>query len=1051
MFKLKMCCPNCNVNLSVSMLQKDRNLKCPFCEKPFLFNDQIIEALLPQDLRKLKTEWLVKRLLPEIVKSSRFKPELLQDLQTAAGSNALLGLPYPLLTKKENGIVLNGEIRYWKSPLLYVGRNYYYLCNTWSKFSRGVLIAWATEMDVLLLKRPRVYKGGVDETKPESYISRLGRIQYSQDLCATQFCAHTALRTFLKTSPGATRNEIDKVLMFHGHSEYDIRQAFSNAKDLFVVSGKYYFREPAPKKHHNRWYGVLNVKTSRAVADFVKYYEGLSEEKIISALSEYGHKTDLIKSVLTQLTQSKKIVEKNGCYYKPQIQEIKKQEPKKVFKANTDLSQTLKNKATEVKGEYYQYSMNKPEVEVVTGKTPVSFFYKNREVSLEGRWRNLLHRVCDVLSEIDVEKLRETAKQFSASYFGLSNAGMKDPYLHRSGIWINRNISAHGSIVYTRKFIEEFGANLDDFGIVFKNESIDVVEDEEETSNSQDAQQDIACNIEWTDELLEKESPAVYNSLLTVLKVYAGVTGLSFDDIKNHFSSSNWDALKIILNNVSWAKKNLNGLYVFVEENIFDKDKKVEESSISLDNNHDKLIKVLMSRYRGGMTFDSIDFENFRSAYECLYGENLKFSDEELETSLRECALIFEDRAFAPESIIDNATKEIIFRYIETTFSSGKKILYYKSIYEDLSDDLCCCFALRDYKMLKAYIMFMTNKGEYFFFENFMSQTEEVYVNPSREVVNHMLEVRKPLFYEELYDNLSHLDDTVIRGVISANPNIIANEKECYFHIDIFEMSEQEKEQLIALLTQEIEANEYVIWPKFIEVIGTQIPTLIENNPYLSVIGIRNAVKYHLSSDFNFANNVISKQYYSINISSLFRRFAYSHETFTVEELESFSEQIESTVYLDAVFEVSARVSETLYVKKDLLSLDINAIDQAIERYWSGDYIGLQEVDSFLLFPTVGYAWNSYLLEYFLLNYSEKFCLLQVGATLHNVAGVIVKRDSEIDFDEVLARALARKEIGINKSQALNYFVREGFLTRRRYKHIDKVLTRAQQIRNLKG
>ena len=45
-------------------------------------------------------------------------------------------------------------------------------------------------------------------------------------------------------------------------------------------------------------------------------------------------------------------------------------------------------------------------------------------------------------------------------------------------------------------------------------------------------------------------------------------------------------------------------------------------------------------------------------------------------------------------------------------------------------------------------------------------------------------------------------------------------------------------------------------------------------------------------------------------------------------------------------------------------------------------------------FPNVGYEWNEYLLESFLLSFSRKYVILHNGLSLNNVAGAIAKKES---------------------------------------------------------
>ena len=95
-----------------------------------------------------------------------------------------------------------------------------------------------------------------------------------------------------------------------------------------------------------------------------------------------------------------------------------------------------------------------------------------------------------------------------------------------------------------------------------------------------------------------------------------------------------------------------------------------------------------MCRYRNGITFDSIDFDNFRETYEDLYDSSIDADDDTLEKQLRLCGVFYNNRLFPAEGIMDDETREKLFTYIENSFSSGKKVLYYKAVFEDLADAL---------------------------------------------------------------------------------------------------------------------------------------------------------------------------------------------------------------------------------------------------------------------------------------------------------------------------------------------------------------------------
>lgn len=133
------------------------------------------------------------------------------------------------------------------------------------------------------------------------------------------------------------------------------------------------------------------------------------------------------------------------------------------------------------------------------------------------------------------------------------------------------------------------------------------------------------------------------------------------------------------------------------------------------DFSKERYISVLMTRYRGGMQFDSIDFEIFKDTYSDLYDEEIEFDDSELKRRLLFCGVYFNDRLFPAEGIIDAVTGEKLQKYMENTFELGKKVIYYKAIMTDMADDFAYCFSLTGEDMLKAYLEYASPTGKYYF------------------------------------------------------------------------------------------------------------------------------------------------------------------------------------------------------------------------------------------------------------------------------------------------------------------------------------------------
>jgi arsenate reductase-like glutaredoxin family protein len=469
------------------------------------------------------------------------------------------------------------------------------------------------------------------------------------------------------------------------------------------------------------------------------------------------------------------------------------------------------------------------------------------------------------------------------------------------------------------------------------------------------------------------------------------------------------------------------------------------------DFDKEKFEKTLLQRYRNGMQFDSIDFENFREMYDALFDETLSFDDEALEERLRYCGVIYKDRIFPAEGIIDSNTKETLFSYIDNSFSSGKAVLYYKAIYQDLSDAFASCFTLTDEKMLKAYIEYSADTGKYFFFSDYMSVEQDVKIDHTKEIEQCFLAEGKPMLLEDACNALSHIPQEQVERIIKADSRFLRNAKSEYFHKDIFEISDEELKDIAEIIHGFIDENEYAIWTDVWNAIQDKLPLFIENNIYLSALGIRNAIAQHYIGRFRFEGAVVSMPRDSFAMRDIYQLYAKHHSEFTIDDIYNLSQELDTVIYFDALSEVSVRVSHDLFVSKSQINFDTELVDRAIESFMSKDYIRIREIDSFLAFPSAGCEWNEYLLESFLISYSKKFTLLNNGLSRNNVAGAIVKKNGKIkEFEDACAAVLAESQISLKKSEALDYLADVNMITRRSYKDLDSAIRKATQIRNRK-
>lgn len=468
------------------------------------------------------------------------------------------------------------------------------------------------------------------------------------------------------------------------------------------------------------------------------------------------------------------------------------------------------------------------------------------------------------------------------------------------------------------------------------------------------------------------------------------------------------------------------------------------------DFSKERYISVLMTRYRGGMQFDSIDFEIFKDTYSDLYDEEIEFDDSELKRRLLFCGVYFNDRLFPAEGIIDAVTGEKLQKYIENTFESGKNVIYYKAIMTDMADDFAYCFSLTGEDMLKAYLEFASPNGKYYFYPDYMSIEKVMKVDHSDEIKEFVLSAGKPISVEEICAGLPHVSNEIIKREIQSNGCFLRNSKGCYYHIDIFEISEDELRGISRFIIGDIMEDGYAIWTHIYERIKSDMPIFLENNIYLSSLGLRKAIERSLSAEYHFEGAVISLKSTPLDMAGVYRTFAAHHRTFSLEDIARFSKEIdEPLIYFASIADVSVRVSRDLFVAKDMISFDVAAVDSAISTYLAGDYIPVKHVDSFLVFPNVGYEWNEFLLESFLNSYSEKFKLMNLSYSRKTVAGAIVKTDSSYkEFVDLVADILANSDIELKQTVALEYLADLNIIINKRYSDVGVALDKARRIRN---
>ena len=304
---------------------------------------------------------------------------------------------------------------------------------------------------------------------------------------------------------------------------------------------------------------------------------------------------------------------------------------------------------------------------------------------------------------------------------------------------------------------------------------------------------------------------------------------------------------------------------------------------------------------------------------------------------------------------------------------------------------------------------------------------------------------------EELCKILSHIPSDRIKALLGMKGEFIRNSKGEYFHVDSFSVSDKELENISAFIETEIKEQKFVSGNELYTAIRSKYPSIYEKNSMFSVIGWRDSLKYRLRDKFSFTGNIISGKDKELSMSDVFADFGAERESFTIQELLAFAENIGSIIYFDALYQNAARVSQDMFVNKKSVSFQIKETDKILDRFCAEDYLALPKIKDFGIFPEASHPWTIYLLEHYLAFHSEHYCLMHIGYNRNTVVGAMVKKEKSYDtFDDLVIDILAESGVMLQKETALDYLFDNGYIARRLYTGIEVLIINARAKRNMK-
>ena len=462
--------------------------------------------------------------------------------------------------------------------------------------------------------------------------------------------------------------------------------------------------------------------------------------------------------------------------------------------------------------------------------------------------------------------------------------------------------------------------------------------------------------------------------------------------------------------------------------------------------------KELLDKYfqKGFRMESSLDMKKLRRFYQEQYGAELSDEDDLVCQGISSVTILHDGKAYLPDSMLSQEKKEKLLQYIEDRFSSGCDAIYYGALFTEFEEAFQ---GERIYtpEMLKTYLSYI-NKGNYVLQRSYLAKDYTVQMNPEDDIREYLKEAAGPVEVERLAAELSYIPEQKIKFALSTNNDFIWNATGEYFYEDCVHFSNSELEWISQFILDGIEERDFVTGNELVEAVETHFPDIKEMYQWITPVGMRNVIGYKLNDRFSFNGNIISKYGEDLSMAEVYAKYCRKHSRFTLDELNVLKQELGSTIYFDEIYANSLRISQNEFVSQDMAQFDVEATDEAIGRICTGQYMSLQEIRDFGTFPYAGYPWNEYLLEHFVANYSQKFMLLHIGYSANVCAGAIVKQASSFkDFNDLLVDILANSNIVLDEDSALEYLRQQGYIARRRYSDIGRIVTEAKVVRSKKG
>lgn len=436
----------------------------------------------------------------------------------------------------------------------------------------------------------------------------------------------------------------------------------------------------------------------------------------------------------------------------------------------------------------------------------------------------------------------------------------------------------------------------------------------------------------------------------------------------------------------------------------------------------------------------------FKHFYSSEFGVEPSEEDEQIDDLLQKVGAMRDGRIFPKH---DEEQNDLLFKITEdilAAFEEGATGIYISAVFSKYQSQLA--ESMQIYNM-DALTPLLLAYGRGMFIQRYSCFVKEgMSADPANDILRIMQAFQEPQNYESIHQKAWYIPFDKMKTLLVLDKSIVNVASESYFYAPNLPVSALEIQHLILVIRTELEYRSHITDVELMDMIRTKCPSIAINTDGFTTYGLRNCLGYILKDHFSFNGPIISPLGKELSMSDVYAEFARTHEELSFEDLKRLSIEMNIGIYWDSILDEMVRISDQKMVRRDLIGFDVEFIDNILDGMCSGQYVSIKDINLFLQFPNIGYAWNHYVLESYLFKNSRKFKLLHVSFGQNSVCGAMVRFDSPIsDYRTLVVDALSRSNALGSPQTALQYIVDRGYQQRRRYDGIEQIIQEAKLIK----